>query len=63
MNECEVCPDNKVSTESRDSCTSCGPGEERNLERTECGKNCLGRLREDEYLTDDMIRIGDRVRH
>ena len=41
MNECAECPDNTVSTESRDSCTYCEPGEKRNSERTECGKNCL----------------------
>ena len=38
MNECAECPDNKISTESRDSCTPCEAGEGPNSDRTECGK-------------------------
>ena len=41
MNECAVCPDNMVSTGGAALCTTCEAGLERNLDRTECGKNCL----------------------
>ena len=41
MNECAVCPDNKISTGGTALCTICEAGKEPNSDRTECGKNCL----------------------
>ena len=38
MNECAVCPDNKISTGGAALCTPCEAGQEPNSERTACGK-------------------------
>ena len=40
MNTCEECPDNTISSEGADLCITCELGQEQNLGRTECGKNC-----------------------
>ena len=39
MNTCEECPDNMISSEGAALCATCELGQERNTERTGCGKN------------------------
>ena len=39
MNTCKECPDNTISSEGAAMCTTCDPGQERNLGRSACGKN------------------------
>ena len=38
MNECEVCPNNKISTGGAASCTPCEAGKEPNSDQSDCGK-------------------------